>query len=176
MKYEELFTDNTTTEIDADKLESYVRHWYALEASEKDKPLEQLVKHGTSGYYDKAVDYVITLLHWARAEVGADEPTVAQCCEELASWGRRYNECFGCRVIEWESGNRSVEWGSGDDYLWADLDALLKAMPQEGELPYWWSEEWTDYEYNDWRGQRFVKQEDLPENDPRHPDYEEEDA
>jgi hypothetical protein len=174
MKYEELFTDNTMSKIDVDKLEAYVRHWHALEASEKDKPLEQLVKHGTSGYYDKAVDYVINLLSFAGDEVDADEPTLTQCCEELASWGVRYENCFGCRIIHWENGNCSVRWGSGDDYSWADLGALLKAMPHEGEMPDWWSEEWTDYEHNDWRGQHFVKQEDLPTDDPRHPDYEEE--
>jgi hypothetical protein len=180
--YENLFVgkdgQRTTRRIHGFRLARFVRAWYPV-AAEAGCPLEYLVANCNSRG-EAALDLLLRLLSEAHDEWKSEndgEPTFEQVCDELASWGA-YSQ-FGAQVIEWEhSGNREVRWGFGDNYSWADLDAVLKAVTlADGQAPDWWDEDWTEYEYFNWRGEQcFVKREDLPESDPRHPDYEAEEA
>ncbi|NPT58121.1 hypothetical protein [Paraburkholderia elongata] len=175
--YETLFVDSNGSrgdDLHGFRLARFVRAWYPTVTGADDCSLEDMLKRGSDGY--EAIDFLLRLLGEARDEWVSEnggEPTFEQCCDELASWSLHYDCQYGARVIVWESGMREVRWGYGDKYCWADLDAVLEGVTlPDGQAPDWWDEDWTDYEYCDFRGQHFVKREDLPADDPRSPEYE----
>ncbi|MGF6841492.1 hypothetical protein QF001_005387 [Paraburkholderia youngii] len=158
------------------RLARFVRAWYPTATDADNCSLEDMLERGGEGY--NAIDFLFSLLcharhEWVRENDG--EPTLEQCCDELTSWSDS-NCQYGARVIVWESGTREVRWGFGDEYAWADLDAVLKGVTLEtGEEPDWWDDNlMTDYEYCDFHGQRFLKGDNLPADDPRSHGYEEE--
>ncbi|SIT50048.1 hypothetical protein BN2476_740092 [Paraburkholderia piptadeniae] len=177
--YENLFIDidgGKYNHVFGFRLARFVRAWYPTATSAENCSLEDMLKRGGDGY--DAIDFLLHLLGQARNEWVSEndrEPSFEQCCDELASWGLHYDCHYGVRVIVWESGMREVRWGYGDKYCWTDLDEVLKSVTlKTGDAPDWWDEDWTDYEYWDFRGQLFLKREDLPVDDPRSHDCEEE--
>ncbi|BCQ22399.1 hypothetical protein NK8_05080 [Caballeronia sp. NK8] len=173
MKYEQLFSDNTQSSIDAKQLEAYARYWYARASDCGLIPIEEAVAQYGPGECT-AVNLLLALLGSAREELGKGQHTLAACCEELASWGLRYENYFGCQVLESHDGHRTVEWSLSDDTVWVSLQEVLQAMQSEGEIPEWWDEDMTNYEIFTHSGYRYVLAHDLSSDDPRHPDYEDE--
>ncbi|SEB92769.1 hypothetical protein SAMN02787142_0576 [Burkholderia sp. WP9] len=171
MNFEQLQQDFT-----AATLEQYVRFWHA-QSDRKDTPLETLIRDYASTDYS-AFDLILCMLSEAWGDIDyPEDDIVAVTFAEFAKWDPDYSSYFGCRVIEWErTGNREVQWGHGDEYLWSTVEDVIKAVSREDEAPDWWDDSWTDYECWDWRGQNFLKLEDLPACDPRHPDFVEEET
>lgn len=173
MEYKTTFGKATGNSIDAQKLEAYARYWYAQsERSEFTTIEEAIAKFESSD--DTAVNLLLLLLKCAGDELGYGGQSLTDCCRELASYGLGHEQEFGCRIIESLDGNRHVVWTSSDDAVWVQLRHVLEAMQSEGEVPDWWTDDFTDYEVLTDSGIAHVSLEDLATDDPRHPDYHDE--
>lgn len=179
--YDTLFVDKNgerTPRLQGFRLAAFTRAWHAIPGYKSDVTVEDWVMTYDTYRGRGALDCLFAVLSDVWSEGVADgvweEPTLEQVCDRVASLGGiAYEDVFGARVIEWDSGACEVRWGSGDAYTWVSLEEVLRAIPlPQNQVPAWWDDDWTDYEEIAWNGsQRFVKNRDLSTRDPRHPDY-----
>ena len=179
MKYEELFTDKSQSEVDEDRLEAYVRYYHRLDATEKAEPLEKLVTRGTQGAM--AVDALIDLLNRAYDDWASEEPwtatddVVGSCCRTLVQWFEEASVETGVEIRQYYNRGRpykTIKWGLlARDSCTASIAEVLEAV-SEGEdwIPPWYPAEAYLYAENpNMEGTAFARWVDYSQVPEDHP-------